>query len=127
MTPEQASEIAEAALHTEAHGRLGSPRARLVVYAENPDQPRLAWATRVGHARTSRIWVTYVDAHTGEVLATEADSWSATGAVFPVSPAKGELETVTSCIGSECDGLAQTLESSFPCTTLIALNGASVE
>ena len=65
-------------------------RGTLVLFQED-DTTHLAWKFRI--AAAEQIWTTWLDAHSGETLASEADSWSAQAWVYDPNPAVAELSS----------------------------------
>jgi hypothetical protein len=65
-------------------------RGTLVLLQDN-DTTHLAWRFRIEAAE--QIWTTWLDAHSGETLASEADSWSTQGWVYDPNPAVSELSS----------------------------------
>lgn len=68
-------------------GELWAPRAKLAWYAPGDVEPRLTWAVDVSTAWPTGTWRTWIDATTGEVVATDKTSRSARARAYPTSPA----------------------------------------
>jgi hypothetical protein len=91
VTASDAKAIAETALFS--RDLMWPSRATLVVFVDSTS-PRLAWSIDVGHAWPVAMWNIHVDAIDGTVLDTVPAFSSATGLVFPESPAFSGPETV---------------------------------
>ncbi len=66
-------------------------RGTLVVFPEG-DRAHLAWRHRV--EGLGGVWAVYVDAHAGEVIAAQAETWAARARIFDPNPLLSDLETV---------------------------------
>jgi hypothetical protein len=71
------------------HGLLWAPRAHLA-WRAHQGEARLAWSVDAGTRRPLATLRTWVDAHTGELLATTQTSHTAQGRVYALSPSLGE-------------------------------------
>jgi hypothetical protein len=99
VAQDAAKTIAQAALF--GRDELWPSRAELVVYVDDKNNARLAWAVDVAHSWPLGIWQVHVDAMNGGVLSTVSTLRSVSGWAFPQSPAfsseaKVELENLRS-------------------------------
>ncbi len=81
--------VHQAATIAAEHWYAQAPAKGTLVLHQNADTTRLAWRLRI--EAMGQIWTTWIDAHSGETLGTEADSWSAQAWVYDPNPAVAEL------------------------------------